>query len=168
MKKAMRIYNDILSYIGVVFLVGFMGAVLIQITARTFLPTSPNWTEEASRYLFIFMVGFAGNTAVATDEYVGVDLLTSHFSEGLQKACKIFVLCAIWVFTIIVFTQCIVGPAGLLKMTPPTMRSTALTIPMVRIYTALAFLYGLYIISYPMRIYCVLKNITLYEKGGEE
>ena len=168
MKKVIKIYSEVLAYIGVVFLIGFIAAVLVQITSRTFLPKSPNWTEEASRYLFIFMVAFAGNTAVATDEYVGVDLLTSHFPNAVQKFVKILVLLMIWVFSIVVFASCVVGPKGLIAMTPPVMVSTAMTLPMKKVYISLAILYGLYCISYPMRIYCVLKDIDLYEKGAEE
>lgn len=167
MKKFMKAYNEVLAYIGVVFLIGFIGAVLVQIISRTFLPKSPNWTEEASRYLFIFMVAFAGNTAVGTDEYVGVDLLTSHFSPKMQKVLKVLVLLAIWAFSIVVFAFCVVGPKGLIALTPPAMVSTAMTLPMKKIYISLAILYGLYCLSYPMRIYCVIKDIDLFEKGGE-
>ncbi|MBQ0001745.1 MAG: TRAP transporter small permease subunit [Clostridiales bacterium] len=167
MKKFMKAYNDILAYIGVIFLIGFIGAVLVQIVSRTFLPKSPNWTEEASRYLFIFMVGFAGNTAVATDEYVGVDLLTSHFSPKLQKYTKILVLLIIWAFSIVVFFMAVMGPQGLLALTPPAMASTAMRLPMNKVYISVAILYGLYCLSYPMRIYCVVKDIEIYEKGGE-
>lgn len=167
MKKFMKAYNEILAYIGVVFLIGFIGAVLVQIISRTFLPKSPNWTEEASRYLFIFMVAFAGNTAVGTDEYVGVDLLTSRFSPKMQKVLKVLVLLAIWAFSIVVFVFCVVGPKGLIALTPPAMVSTAMTLPMKKIYISLAILYGLYCLSYPMRIYCVIKDIDLFEKGGE-
>lgn len=167
MKKFMKAYNDILAYIGVVFLIGFIGAVLVQIVSRTFLPKSPNWTEEASRYLFIFMVAFAGNTAVATDEYVGVDLLTARFSPAVQKVLKVIVLLAIWAFSIVAFAACTVGPKGILSLTPPTMASTAMRLPMNKVYISIAILYGLYCLSYPMRIYCVIKDIDLYEKGGE-
>lgn len=167
MKKILKVYNEILAYIGVVFLIGFIGAVLVQIISRTFLPKSPNWTEEASRYLFIFMVAFAGNTAVATDEYVGVDLLTARFSPSVQKGLKVIVLLAIWVFSIVVFVACTVGPKGILALTPPTMASTAMRLPMNKVYISIAILYGLYCLSYPMRIYCVLKDINLYEKGEE-
>lgn len=168
MKKAMRIYNDVLAYIGVIGLIGFLSTVLLQVTSRTFLPTAPNWTEEASRFLFIFMVGFAGNTAVSTDGYVGVELLTEHFPAALQKIIKILVLVAILVFSAIVFYFCVIGPEGLLAMTPPLMVSTALQLPMKYVYIALAILYGLYIISYLMRIYCVITDTDIYEDVKKE
>ena len=167
MKKFLRLYSDILAYIGVIGLIGFIGTVLIQVTSRTFLPTSPNWTEEASRFLFILMVGFAGNTAVSTEEYVGVDLLTSHFPHTLQKWVKVFTLFMIWVFSILVFYLCIVGPDGLLTNTPPTMKSTALELPMKSVYITIAVLFGLYCLSYPMRIYCVLTDTDIYDDKKE-
>lgn len=170
MKKAIRIYNEVLNYIAVVGLIGFLACVTLQVFARVFLPTSPNWTEEMARFLFIFMVAFAGNTAVAKNEYVGVELLTERFPAKVQKLIKILVLAAIWVFSVIVFTMAVMGPKGLLAMTPVSMVSTALRLPMRQIYVSLAILFGLYIISYALKILCVVKEIDVYDKKktGEE
>lgn len=160
LKKIINIYSDIMSYIGILGLIGFIGAVLIQVISRTFLPTTPNWTEEAARFLFIFMVGFAGNAAVIKNEYVGVDLLTEALPQSVQKIIKLVTTFAIMIFSGIVFYFCIVGPEGLLAMTPPRMMSTALEIHMKYIYTALIILFGFYVISFAMRIY-----LLLTEKG---
>ena len=96
MKKAIRTYYNVLTYIAVAGLVGFLACVALQVFARVFLPKSPNWTEEAARFLFIFMVGFAGNTAVGKDEYVGVELLTERFPDGVYTdvigLCKVATL----------------------------------------------------------------------------
>ena len=73
MDKIIKIYKEIMTGIGIVGLVGFIASVLIQVVSRTFLPTAPNWTEEAARFLFIYMVSFAGNAAVLNNEYVNVD-----------------------------------------------------------------------------------------------
>lgn len=168
MKKAMRIYNEVLSYIGVIGLIGFLVTVIIQVVSRTFLPKSPNWTEEASRFLFIYMVGFAGNAAVSKDGYVGVELLTEHFPDGLKKIVNILVLVGMLVFSTIVFWFCIVGPEGLLAMTPPLMVSTALALPMKYVYVSIAILFGLYVLSFLMRIYCVLTNTDIYDDVVKE
>ena len=170
MKKAFRIYNEVLNYIAVVGLIGFLACVALQVFARVFLPVSPNWTEEAARFLFIFMVSFAGQTAVAKEEYVGVELLTERFPEKIQKLIRILVLTAILVFSAVVFFLAVIGPKGLLAMTPASMVSTALMLPMKKIYWSAAILFGLYIPSYAMRIYCVIKDIDLYnkKKTGEE
>ena len=168
MKKVMRIYNEILAYIGVIGLVGFLAAVIIQVTSRTFLPTSPNWTEEASRFLFIFMVGFAGNAAVAKDGYVGVELLTEHLPASFQKIIRVLVCIGLLAFSAIVFWSCIVGPEGLLAMTPPLMVSTALALPMKYVYVSIAILFGLYVISYLMRIYCIITDTNIYDDVVKE
>lgn len=52
MEKFIKGYKDVMTYIGILGLIGFIVSVMIQVIARTFLPTAPNWTEEAARYLF--------------------------------------------------------------------------------------------------------------------
>lgn len=158
MEKFIKIYKEIMSYIGVIGLFGFIASVLIQVTARTFLPTAPNWTEEAARFLFIYMVAFGGNAAVLSDEYVGVELLTEMFPKGVQKTLKTAVLVAVGVFAAFVFFKCVMSPQGLIAITPPAMVSTALELPMKKVYLALAVLFGCYIISYILRLYMVFSK----------
>lgn len=156
MDKIIKVYREIMTAVGIVGLVGFIASVLIQVVARTFLPTAPNWTEEAARYLFIYMVAFAGNAAVISDEYVGVEMLTETFPKVVQGIIKIVILAVLCVFSGFVFINCVIGPQGLLAVTPVTMVSTALLIPMKYIYVSLAFLFGCYIVSFLMRIYMIL------------
>lgn len=158
MKKIINVYKDVMAYIGVIGLVGFIASVLIQVTARTFLPTAPNWTEEAARYLFIYMVAFAGNSAVLSDEYVGVELLTDLFPEVVRKTLKTVIFIVLAVFSAFVFINCVVGSKGLLAVTPVSMVSTALEIPMKYIYFAEVILFGCYIISFLMRIYLIFSK----------
>ena len=156
MQKFIKIYKDIFSYIGVIGLTGFILSVLIQVVCRTFLPVAPNWTEEAARFLFIFMVATAGNAAVLNDEYVGVEMLPEMFSLKVQKIFKLVIFIIMLAFSTFVFINCVVGPQGLLAITPPAMVSTALEIPMKYIYSFLAILFGFYIVSYVLRIYMLL------------
>ena len=156
MKKAIQIYKEIMTYIGIIGLIGFIACVLIQVVSRTFLPTAPNWTEEGARYLFIYMVAFAGNAAVISDEYVGVELLTEMFSGAVQKGLKVLILTVLGVFAGFVFYNCVIGPDGLLAVTPPMMVTTALEIPMKYIYYSMVILFGCYVVSYIFRIYLII------------
>ncbi|MDO4521979.1 MAG: TRAP transporter small permease [Eubacteriales bacterium] len=156
MKKFIEIYRSIMTYIGVLGLIGFIGSVLIQVVARTFLPTAPNWTEEAARFLFIFMVAFAGNAAVLNDEYVGVDMLVEAFPKSVQKIMRLVIYIGLGVFGGFIFFKCVLSPQGLLAITPPTMVSTALELPMKWVYCSEVILFGFYIISYLLRIYMEL------------
>ena len=155
MEKFIKVYKEIMTGIGIVGLVGFIASVLIQVVARTFLPTAPNWTEEAARFLFIYMVAFAGNAAVLNDEYVGVEMLTELFPMAVQKTIKTVVLAVIGVFAAFVFFKCVISPQGLIAITPPAMVSTALEIPMKYVYSAEVVLFGCYIVSYILRLYMV-------------
>lgn len=156
MKKIIYGYKTLMSYLGVLGLMGFIACVLIQVISRTFLPTAPNWTEEGARYLFIYMVAFAGNAAVISDEYVGVDLLLELFPEAVRKGIRLVTQIVLCVFSIFIFYNCVIGPDGLLAVTPPTMVSTALELPMKNVYFALVVLFGCYVISYLFRIYLML------------
>ena len=156
MQKFIKIYKNVFAYIGMLGLIGFILSVIIQVTARTFLPVAPNWTEEAARFLFIFMVATAGNAAVLSDEYVGVEMLQECFPPKVQKIFKLAICSVMLVFSTFVFINCVVGPQGLLAITPPSMVSTALEIPMKYVYVSLAILFGFYIVSYALRIYMLL------------
>lgn len=153
MNKIIDRYRLVMTYIGIIGLVGFIASVLIQVIARTFLPTAPNWTEEAARFLFIYMVAFGGNAAVITDEYVGVEMLTELFPKSVQKAIKTVVLLALTAFSAFVFFKCVMSGTGLIAITPPGMVSTALEIPMKYIYMSEVILFGFYMISFAMRLY---------------
>lgn len=158
MENIIKVYKNIMTYIGIIGLIGFIASVLIQVIARTFLPTAPNWTEEAARYLFIYMVAFAGNAAVLNDEYVGVEMLVELFPAWLQKTIKSVVLVVLCAFSAFVFINCVAGPQGLIAITPPAMVSTALEIPMKYIYFSEVILFGCYIVSYLMRLYLVFSK----------
>ena len=160
MEKIIKVYREVLTAVGIIGLVGFIISVLIQVVARTFLPVAPNWTEEAARYLFIYMVAFAGNAAVISDEYVGVEMLTEMFPQVIQKIIKIAIAAVLCAFSGFIFINCVVGPKGLLAVTPVSMVSTALLIPMKYIYLSEAFLFGFYVISFLMRIYIDRKSVV--------
>lgn len=159
MKKFIDIYKNVMTYIGILGLIGFIASVLIQVISRTFLPTAPNWTEEAARFLFIYMVAFAGNTAVVNNEYVGVEMLTEMFPAGIQKAIKVLISAVLCAFSAFIFINCVVGPKGLIAVTPPAMVSTALELPMKYVYFSEVILFGFYVLSFLMRLY-----LTITEK----
>ncbi len=54
---------------------GIVTTVTIQIVARLFWASAPAWTEEASRFFFIFSVAFAAGPALREGVFVRVDLL---------------------------------------------------------------------------------------------
>lgn len=61
-----------------------LGVVLLQVFARVALPQVPSWTEEASRFFFMWAVAFAAGPAVREQAYVDVDSFTIHLPKKLQ------------------------------------------------------------------------------------
>jgi TRAP-type C4-dicarboxylate transport system permease small subunit len=66
------------------FFAGLLGVVLLQVFARTFLPRSPHWTEEASRFLMLYMTAFAAGIAAKERAYVNVDTFI-NLAEGRPR-----------------------------------------------------------------------------------
>ena len=151
--KFVHYFDHALCFFGVIFYLTFVACVLIQVVSRNFLPSAPSWTEEAARFLFIYMVAFGGNAAVITDEYVGVEMLTEMFPKSVQKGIKTLVLVALTAFSAFVFLKCVMSSKGLIAITPPAMVSTALEIPMKYVYMSEVILFGFYMLSFLMRLY---------------
>lgn len=144
MKKIVSIYNEIMSVLGMVCLSGFIISVLIQVISRTFLPKSPSWTEEISRYLFIYMVAFGSSVAVRKKEFVSVDLLTSFFPKKFNLALTYIINVGILGFCgyLLIFS---VLPFANIKY---RMVSTAMQIPMQYVYFSMILMFSLLVISY--------------------
>ena len=86
------------------FFVGLITVVLLQVFARLFLPRSPHWTEEASRFLMLYMVVFAAGLAAKERAYVNVDVFI-NLIKGRPRAvlqlcidlCTMFLMAAtVW------------------------------------------------------------------------
>lgn len=51
-----------------------LGSVLVQVFSRAFLPQSPMWTEELTRYALLYTVAFGAGLSMLTGNLVNVDL----------------------------------------------------------------------------------------------
>lgn len=64
-----------LELCSVLCVITLIGVVIIQVFSRFFLPRTPQWTEELTRFLFIGTVAFAAGIAVRDKGFVNVDTL---------------------------------------------------------------------------------------------
>lgn len=70
---------------------GFIGSIIIQIYARFFLESAPSWTEEASRFFFVYAVSFAAGLAMKDNYYVYLDLLYDRLKESHKKILDLII-----------------------------------------------------------------------------
>ena len=59
---------------------GLVLSVLVQIYSRFFVENAPSWTEEASRFFFIYAISFASGLAYQQNYYVFLDLITTKLN----------------------------------------------------------------------------------------
>ncbi|MGB4199363.1 MAG: TRAP transporter small permease, partial [Tepidanaerobacteraceae bacterium] len=100
--------------------------VLIQIFTR-FLPLGISfiWTEEATRFFFIFSVAFAAPLAMKQREYVNVDLVLNYLPKNIRHLFEIIIdLLSIVLFTIVFFQAIKFAKLGV-GQTSPAMRIPA-------------------------------------------
>ncbi|MFA1642591.1 TRAP transporter small permease [Chryseomicrobium imtechense] len=74
----------ILGLLAVLCLTGLIIVVSLQILSR-YLPLSYVWTEELTRYLFLYAIAFAAPLALLRNEYINVDLIVTRFSETFRR-----------------------------------------------------------------------------------
>jgi TRAP-type transport system small permease protein len=74
----------ILSFLAILCLSGVIIAVSIQIGSR-FLPYSFVWTEELTRYLFLYAICFGAPLALLRNEFISVDLIVSRLSKKVRR-----------------------------------------------------------------------------------
>lgn len=152
MKKFVKFYNEFMSCLGVVCLAGFIISVLIQVFSRTFLPKTPPWTEEAARYLFIYMVAFGCSVAVHKQEFVGVDFITSLLPKTVGNILNALIQVTLLAFSIYVLYNSVLKFA-IIKY---RMVSTAMQIPMQYVYISMILLFGMLILSFLVEIVLIL------------
>jgi TRAP-type C4-dicarboxylate transport system permease small subunit len=85
MKILERIFDAIEQGLGVLFLLVMFISVLIQIFFRYVLQSPLTWTEEASRYSFIWIVLLGAAFAVRKKEHVVMGVLVKRFPAYLQR-----------------------------------------------------------------------------------
>ena len=64
---------------------GLIYVVLLQVYARLFLPRSPHWTEEASRFLFLTCIAFSAAVATRRRAFVNVDVFLHMLGAKAQR-----------------------------------------------------------------------------------
>ncbi|MBP1853406.1 TRAP transporter small permease [Rhizobium halophytocola] len=85
MKRILSVLVIVCRLLVLASMLVLMGSVTIQILSRTFLPTSPIWTEELTRYALLYMVSFGVGLALLTGDLVNVDLALELLSERWRR-----------------------------------------------------------------------------------
>jgi TRAP-type C4-dicarboxylate transport system permease small subunit len=106
--------------------------VATQVVSRYFLGASLTWSEEASRYLLIWITFLGASAAFKRGMHTGFDAVVRALSPGSRRAAQLVTLLAIITFLVIV------GVKGLqLALFNMAQRSPAMRLPMGTVYLAI-------------------------------
>lgn len=143
--------DTLFTALAVLTLVAIAGTVLLQISARLFLPFSVSWTEELSRYLFIYMVALSVGVVLRQHRHVSVELF--HHLLGLRSkaACQALTCLLIAGFAGVVLPYAWQYAQNGAWQTSPTLKvpmlyiffSTVVLFALLLVYGAIGFLEGL-------------------------
>ncbi|MCC5884516.1 MAG: TRAP transporter small permease [Halomonas sp.] len=131
-------------------LIGIAATVLLQISGRLFLPFTLSWTEELSRYLFIYMVALAAGVAIRRHRHVNVELFHHLLGLRARAAYQALICLLIGGFALMALPAAWQFAQNGAWQTSPTLRvpmlyiffSTVLLFALVLLYSVIGFVEG--------------------------
>lgn len=120
-----------------------IGAIFLQVFFRFVVQSPLYWTEELSRYSFVYVVFIGAAWAGKNHMHLGVDYFTSKLPGAFMKGLRVILDCLILAFSaVIVAAGALVVPVNLKQSSP------ALHIPMGAVYAAIPIGFGLLFVYY--------------------
>jgi TRAP-type C4-dicarboxylate transport system permease small subunit len=79
-------------WIGAALLGLMVAAILMQVVFRYILGNALPWSEEASRFMMMWLTGLMAPTAYRTGGFVGIELLVAYLPRALAAAIALAML----------------------------------------------------------------------------
>lgn len=131
-RKALALVDGILKAVSIACFVAIAVAVFLQVFSRFLLPTTPSWTEEVSRYCFIYLVASAIGLAWRDGDIISLDLYQHRLGPRGQAIHRLIMSALTGLASL---ATLVTVPA--LMQVGSFQRSPALGMPMKYVYFAL-------------------------------
>jgi TRAP-type C4-dicarboxylate transport system permease small subunit len=133
----MRRLSSLFELLATVFLGGVLATVVLQVFFRYVAHVAVPWTEEATRYLGIWMVFMGAVAAVAQGSHIAVTVLVEQLPQGGRRVLDRLASLTVLGFLLIVFL-------GSLQLIRLNWEQQAVTFPVsvVALYVAVAVFSG--------------------------
>ncbi|GLO64517.1 MULTISPECIES: TRAP transporter small permease [Oceanobacillus] len=100
--NVMRKIDKILGIIAMLLFAALLLVVIIQILSRYF-PYDFIWTEELSRYLFVYSIVIAAPLALRKQEFIKVDMLIEFLPKHVRRIYESVIAVLILLFSVVLF-----------------------------------------------------------------
>ncbi|GAK12322.1 TRAP transporter small permease [Geomicrobium sp. JCM 19039] len=158
--KQMEKVDATLGTTTILLFAGLLLVVVIQILSRYF-PYDFTWTEELSRYLFVYSIVTAAPLALRKQEFIRIDMLILALPKSIQRIYETVISVLIILFSAVLFVFGLQFTGLGLDFYAPT-----LGIPMAYAYAAVPIL-GLLLIVYG--VVTIIERLQgAYDEKGEE
>lgn len=81
-----------------------IAVVSLQVFTRYFMETTPHWTEEAARMLFIYSVAFGTGTGFQNGDFIRLDLISRYLTPIADRWLNIITDVIILLFSFFLIT----------------------------------------------------------------
>ncbi|WP_394180562.1 TRAP transporter small permease [Marinomonas posidonica] len=86
----LHIIDWVFSVLAVSALLAIAAVVILQVVSRFLLPSSPIWTEELSRYLFVYLIVMGSGLVIRHNRHVRLELFQGALNRFWTKFYQIF------------------------------------------------------------------------------
>lgn len=100
MENVLKWSTRILGFLSIICFIGIIVIVAMQILSR-FLPFSYVWTEELTRYCFLFAISLSAPLALLKNEYINVDLIIGRLTNQVRRIYELVIYMFILVLSLI-------------------------------------------------------------------
>ncbi len=135
MRKFLEKYNLFEERVLIASLALNVLLVFFQIVMRSVFNTSISWSEELSRYIFIWQIWLGVSIAYANNQHIKVDMIYTVFKS--KKAHKIIKLIVDIIWLSFNTFLVVVGVRLLISMQSRNALSSGMRLPLVYVYAAL-------------------------------
>lgn len=143
MKMLIKMADFVVAFILTIAASVMIVSIFLQVVFRFVFSAPLYWTEELSRYCFVYIVFIGAAWAGRQGMHLGVDYFTSKLPENAERCLKIVMDVLILIFSaVIVFAGTGVVPVNFRQLSP------ALNIPMGAVYAAIPIGFLLLFIYY--------------------
>ena len=99
-----KLIDATLAFLTVLSFAGVIIIVTIQIISR-FAPFSFIWTEELTRYLFLYGIAFGAPLALMRNEFINVDMILNRMPDNFRRYYEIIIYLAIILLSLVMVVQ---------------------------------------------------------------
>lgn len=107
MKKALDVLERVIEYIMIVLMFAFTALILVQVVSRYIFNNTVTWSEQAGRYLFIWMVFLGLPILYRHGEHVGFTMVVEKLPRKTQDVIAIAIHILVLVFAVFFAVQSI-------------------------------------------------------------